>query len=345
MKALYLKGHGGLEQLEYGELPVPEPAPDQVLLRVRAAALNHLDLWTVQKVPGLAIPFPHVPGNDMAGVVERVGAQVTHVKPGDEVVVAPGVGCGLCESCAAGDDHLCRLYFVYGYQRHGGLAQYAVVRGNQLRRKPPGIDWPEAASAGLVFLTAWHMIAARARLLPGETCLVMAAGSGVGIAAIQIARLFGARVIATAGSDAKLARAQALGAHDTINYSDPEWPRRVRELSAGRGVDVVIEHTGEHFFEACVGSLAKNGRLVTCGATSGPRATFDLRLLFARHLNLLGSYMGSRAEWHRVWGLLEAGRLHPVVDSVYPLSEGRRAFERMQSREVFGKLVLIPESP
>ncbi len=343
MKALYLKGHGGLDQLEYGELPTPEPAADEVLLRVKAAALNYLDLWTVRKVPGLTLRFPHIPGNDMAGVVEKTGSLVTHIKPGDEVVVAPGVGCGLCVDCASGNDQLCRYYFVYGYQRNGGLAQYAVVRGNQLRKKPEAMGWPEAASASLVFLTAWHMISSRARLVPGETCLVMAAGSGVGIAALQIARLFGARVIATAGSDAKLARARELGAHETINYREAEWPKRVRDLTLGRGVDVVIEHTGEDYFESCVSCLAKNGRLVTCGATSGPRAQFDLRLLFARHLNLLGSYMSSRAEFHKVWDMLEAGRLSPVVDSVYPLSGGRAAFERMQSRESFGKLVLIPE--
>lgn len=343
MKALLLRGHGDLDQLVYGEAPVPVPAPDHVLLRVKAAALNHLDLWTLQKVPGLTLVFPHILGNDMAGVVEEVGSEVRHVKPGDEVVVAPGVGCGFCEACAAGDDQLCRHYFLYGYQRPGGLAQFATVRANQLRPRPQNLDWPHAASASLVFLTAWHMIASRARLLPGETCLVMAAGSGVGIAAIQIAALFGARVIAAAGSDAKLARARELGAHDTVNYSDPAWPRQVRDLTLGRGVDVIIEHTGEEHFQACVSALGRNGRLVTCGATSGPRAQFDLRLLFARHLNLLGSYMGSRAEWHKVWGLLESGRLHPVVDSVFPLAEGKRAFERMQRREVFGKLVLIPE--
>lgn len=343
MKALLLKGHGGFDQLEYTEAPTPVPAPDQVLLRIKAAALNHLDLWTIQKVPGLTIPFPHILGNDMAGVVERVGPLVTHVKPGDEVVVAPGVGCGLCETCAAGDDHLCRHYFVYGYQRHGGLAQFAAVRGNQVRPKPKRLLWPEAASASLVFLTAWHMIATRARLRPGETCLVMAAGSGVGIAAIQIARLFGARVIATSASSAKLEKSRELGAEETVNYTDPEWPRRVRDLTLGRGVDVVIEHTGEEYFQACVSLLAKDGRLVSCGATSGPRAQFDLRLLFARHLNLLGSYMGSRAEWHRVWGLLDSGRLRPVVDTVFPLAEARQAFERMQNRDTFGKLVLIPE--
>lgn len=342
MKALYLKSHGNLDQLEYGELPVPEPAADEVLLRVRAAALNHLDWWTVQRVPGLSLTFPHIPGNDMAGVVEKTGSLVSHVKAGDEVVVAPGVGCGHCDACASGKENLCRHYFVYGYQRNGGLAQYAVVRGKQLRLKPASMGWPEAASASLVFLTAWHMIATRARLTPGETCLVMAAGSGVGMAAIQIARLFGARVLAAA-SESKLARALALGAHETVNYREKEWTRRVRDLTRGRGVDVVIEHTGEDFFESCVSCLTRGGRLVTCGATSGPRASFDLRLLFARHLNLLGSYMGNRGEWLRVWEHLEAGRLSPVVDSVYPLADGRAAFERLKNRDVFGKLVLIPE--
>jgi NADPH:quinone reductase-like Zn-dependent oxidoreductase len=343
MKALLLTGHGDLDRLNYGEAPRPVPAPDHVLLRIKATALNYLDLWTMQKVPGLKLQFPHILGNDMAGKVEEVGTLVSHVKVGDELVVAPGVGCGLCETCAAGNDQLCRHYFLYGYQRPGGFAQFAAVRGNQVRPKPAAMDWPQAASASLVFLTAWHMIASRAQLLPGETCLIMAAGSGVGIAAIQIARLFGAQVLATAGSDAKLERARELGAHHTVNYRDPEWPRRIRDLTAGRGVDVIIEHTGEEFFQTCVSLLARNGRLVTCGSTSGPRAQFDLRILFARHLNLLGSYMGSRAEWHKVWDLLAAGTLHPVVDSVFPLAEGRRAFERMKSRETFGKLVLIPE--
>jgi NADPH:quinone reductase-like Zn-dependent oxidoreductase len=187
------------------------------------------------------------------------------------------------------------------------------------------------------------MLAERARLQPGETCLVMAAGSGVGIAALQIARLLGARVIATAGSDDKLERARELGADEVVNYSDPDWPRTVRGLTGKRGVDVVAEHTGEAYFEGCVAALAKDGRLVTCGATSGPRASFDIRLLFARHLTLLGSYMSGKASWHRVWQFVETGRLRPVVDRTFPLADARAALERMQRREQFGKLVLIPE--
>jgi len=343
MKAAALLGHGGLDQIQYTDVPVPNISADEVLLRVKATALNHLDLWTLQKVPGLTLSFPHILGNDMAGVVESTGDLVEHVKPGDEVVVAPGVGCGHCERCAEGNDYLCRQYFLYGYQKAGGFAQYAAIRANQVRPKPAHLGWDEAASVSLVFLTAWHMIATRALLRPGQDCLVMAAGSGVGIAAIQIARLFGARVIATAGTDAKLERARELGAHDTVNYGDADWPKQVRALTGKRGVDAVIEHTGEQYFEGCLATLAADGRLVTCGATSGPQAHFDIRLLFARHLNVLGSYMGSRAEWHRVWSLVDKRLLSPVVDKTFPLSDAREALERMQKREQFGKLVLIPE--
>lgn len=343
MKAVRLQGHGGLEHLKYEDAPVPEFRADEVLVRVKAAALNHLDLWTIGGIPGLKLAFPHILGNDMAGVVEAVGKLVSHVQPGLEVVVAPGRGCGHCAECAAGRDNLCSEYCLYGCQLDGGFAQYAAVRADNVLPKPAQIDWPEAASASLVFLTAWHMLVGRADLRPGETCLVMAAGSGVGIAAIQIAALLGARVIAAAGSDEKLEKAKALGADSVVNYTDPEWPRRVRQLTGKRGVDVVAEHAGEDYFAGCVGALAKNGRLVTCGATSGPMANFDIRLLFAKHLTLYGSYMSSKAEWHEVWKFLATGKLKPVVDRTFPLTEARAAFERMQKREQFGKLVLIPE--
>jgi NADPH:quinone reductase-like Zn-dependent oxidoreductase len=343
MKAVRLHGHGGLDQLHYEDAPVPAVRADEVLIRVKATALNHLDLWTIGGVPGLKLEFPHILGNDMAGVVEAVGELVANVKVGDEVVVAPGRSCGHCRECAAGDDNLCNEYWLYGYQLNGGFAQYAAVRAANVLPKPAHIDWPEAASASLVFLTAWHMLVGRAALKPGETCLVMAAGSGVGIAAVQIAALVGARVIAAAGSDDKLEKAKALGAESVVNYSDPEWPRRVRQLTGKRGVDVVAEHTGEQFFAGCVAALARGGRLVTCGATSGPRADFDIRLLFAKHLTLYGSYMSSKAEWHEVWKFIATGKLKPVVDRAFPLAQARAAFERMQRREQFGKLVLIPE--
>ncbi len=344
MKAVRLHGHGGLEHLHYEDAPVPEIGPDEVLLRVHAAALNHLDLFTIAGVPGLKLDFPHIPGNDMAGVIDRVGSLVTNVATGDEVVVAPGRGCGHCLECLAGSDQLCKSYQLYGYQRNGGFAEYAAIAGSNVRHKPGHIGFPEAASVSLVFLTAWHMLVSRARLCVGETVLVMAAGSGVGIAAIQIAKLHGARVIATAGSDSKLEHAKSLGADSVVNYSDPEWSKQVRHLTGRRGVDVVVEHTGEAFFEGCVSTLAKDGRLVTCGATSGPRASFDIRLLFARHLNLLGSYMGRKSEWHEVWRFISEGRLKPVVDRTFPLADAALALTRMQNREQFGKIVLVMES-
>jgi NADPH:quinone reductase-like Zn-dependent oxidoreductase len=343
MKAVRIHAHGGLEQLRYEDAPIPTPQANEILIRVRAAALNHLDLWTTGGVPGLKLEFPHVLGNDMAGVVERTGKLVEHVQPGDDVVVAPGRGCGHCAECAAGDDNQCRRYVVYGHQIDGGFAQFAVVRQDHVRLKPAQIDWPEAAAASLVFLTAWHMLVRRAGLKPGETCLVMAAGSGVGIAAIQIARLLGARAIAAAGSDAKLERAKELGADSVVNYHDRQWAAQVRQLTGRRGVDVVADHTGEEFFEDAVSTLAAQGRLVTCGATSGPRASFDIRRLFARGLSLLGSYMASTAEWHEVWKFIAAGRLKPIVDRAYPMAEAHAAFERMVKRNQFGKLVLIPE--
>lgn len=344
MKAIRLHGHGGTENLHYDDAPVPEIGPDEVLLRVHAAALNHLDLFTMSGVPGLTLKFPHILGNDMAGVVERVGSLVKNVAAGDEVVVAPGQGCGYCRACCDGDDQLCRSYRLYGYQRDGGFAEYAAIHMLNVRHKPGHISFPEAASVSLVFLTAWHMLVNRARIAVGETCLVMAAGSGVGIAAIQIAKLHGARVIATAGSDSKLEQAKSLGADSVVNYSDPEWSNQVRQLTGRHGVDVVIEHTGEDLFAGCVSTLARGGRLVTCGATSGPRASFDIRMLFARHLNLLGSYMGRKSEWHEVWRFVSEGRLKPVVDQTFPLANAAEALTRMQQREQFGKIVLVMES-
>jgi NADPH:quinone reductase-like Zn-dependent oxidoreductase len=343
MKAVRLHGHGGLEMLKYEDAPVPAIRPDEALVRVKAAALNHLDLFAVGGVRGLKLEFPHILGTDLAGVVEEVGVAVAHLRAGDEVVMATGRGCGHCQDCAAGQDNVCREYVLYGNALNGGLAEYCAIRADNLLPKPRSIDWPEAASASLVFLTAWHMLVGRANLRPGETCLVMAAGSGVGIAAIQIAKLLGARVIATSGSDAKLEKAKELGADSVVNYSNPEWPKLVREMTGKRGVEVIVEHTGEQYFEGCVLALARNGRLVTCGSTSGPEAKFDLRFLFGRHLSLLGSWMGSKAELYEVWKFVAAGKLKPVVDTTFALKDAVLAFERMSRREQFGKLVLIPE--
>jgi NADPH:quinone reductase-like Zn-dependent oxidoreductase len=347
MRAAVVRQHGGLDAVSVEQVPVPEPAPDEVLVRVKAAGLNHLDLWVRRGVPGHPFPLPMILGCDFAGVVEKVGSSaVRNAKAGDEVCVAPGFSCGTCAQCLAGADNLCRGYGIFGEMRDGGCAEFQVVPAANLLPKPAEMKWEEAAAWPLAFLTAWHMLTARAALRAGETVLVHAAGSGVGSAAIQIAKLHGARVLATAGSDAKCERGRALGADEVVNHAKEDWVEAVRRLTGKRGVDVVFEHTGAATWEGSVRSLVRGGRLVTCGATSGTThgfdAKFDLRVLFFKQLSFLGSTMGSRAELWTVLGLMRAGKLRPVVDRVMPLAEIREAHRAMESREQFGKIVVVP---
>jgi NADPH:quinone reductase-like Zn-dependent oxidoreductase len=342
MRCAVVREHGGLDKLVIEERPVPEPAADQVLLRVRAAGMNHLDLWVRRGVPGHPFPLPMILGCDFAGVVERAGSAVRNAKEGDEICVAPGHSCGVCAQCLAGADNLCRDYGIFGETRDGGCAEYAVVPAANLLPKPASMSFEQAAAWPLAFLTAWHMLVARAALKPGETVLVHAAGSGVGSAAIQIAKLWGATVIATAGGAAKCARGRDLGADHVIDHTAADWVKEVRRITGKRGVDVVVEHTGEATWEGSVKSLVWGGRLVTCGATSGFEAKFDLRLLFFKQLAFLGSTMGSRAELFTVLDHMRAGRLRPVVDRVLPLAAIRDAHRAMESREQFGKIVLVP---
>ena len=340
MRAILIPKHGGPEVLQYAEFPDPEPRADEVLVRVRACALNHLDLWVRQGLNGVTFPLPLVPGSDIAGEVAAVGELATRVHPGDKVVLAPGVSCGQCAACAAGKDNECRGYTVLGYSRNGGCAEYVVATEVNVLPMPQGLSFEEAAAVPLVFLTAWHMLVARARLQPGEEVLILGAGSGVGSAAIQIAKLMGARVLATAGSAAKLDKARELGADGLIDHGQRKISEEVRRLTAKRGVDVVFEHVGAATWEQSILSLATGGRLVTCGATTGFSAQLDLRYLFARQLSLLGSYMGSRAELHTVLKLVGEKRLHPVIDRVLPLAEAIQAHRRLEQREQFGKIVL-----
>jgi NADPH:quinone reductase-like Zn-dependent oxidoreductase len=342
VKAVAFERFGGPEVLEYRDLPDPAIAPDEVRIEVKACGINHLDLWVRRGLPGLEIEMPHVPGNDIVGVAAEVGAAVRHVSPGDRVLVLPTLSCGVCQACMNGDDHLCRDYDVVGRGRNGGYAEQVVVPGRNCLPYPENLPWEQAAAVPLVFLTAWHMLVGRARLRPGEDVLVIGAGSGVGSAAIQIARLLGARVIATAGSDAKLERARALGAHEAMRHDTADVGAEARRLTGKKGVEVVFEHVGGAVFERAVAALARNGRLVTCGATIGSRAALDLNLLFGRHLTLLGSWMGRRAELLEVLKFVRSGALRPVVDAVLPLSEARRAHERIEAREHFGKVVLVP---
>jgi NADPH:quinone reductase-like Zn-dependent oxidoreductase len=342
VKAALFRKHGGPEVLEYADVPEPRIRANEVLVEVKACALNHLDLFVRGGLPGIEIPLPHILGNDIAGIVREVGELVTWVKPADEVMVQPGVSCGHCEACLSGQDNLCREYDIIGYRRDGGYAELVAVPGVNIVPKPAQLSWEEAAALPLVTVTAWHMLVTRANVQAGEDVLVHAAGSGVGSIAIQIAKLRGARVITTASSDEKLEKAREFGADLTINYTQADWPKEVRRLTDRKGVDVVVEHTGAATWPGSISSLKNNGRLVTCGATSGFDARTDLRQVFYRHLTLLGSFMGSKAELLEAMKFVREGKIRAVVDRVLPLSEARQAHEAIEDRAQFGKVVLTP---
>ncbi|MFQ5664557.1 MAG: zinc-binding dehydrogenase [Terriglobia bacterium] len=340
MKAITFSKHGGPEVLRYREVPEPKIGPGEVLVRVRACALNHLDLWVRNGLPGVQIPLPHIPGSDIAGEVARAGEGVSRVKVGQKVVLAPGMSCNTCDTCLAGQDNLCRRYTLFGYMVDGGCAEYVRAPEVNALPMPAALGFEEAAAVPLVFLTAWHMLITRAQLKPGEEVLVVGAGSGVGSAAIQIAKLHGVRVLATAGTDAKLKQAKELGADELINHRKEEIAEEVKKRTNRRGVDVVFEHVGKATWEKSLASLAPRGRLVTCGATTGGEVRLDIRFLFTRQWSLLGSYMGTRGELHTVLKLVERGKLRPVVDRVFPLAEAANAHAHLENREQFGKVVL-----
>ncbi len=341
MRGIRLQTHGGAELLVPRELPDPDLGPCDVIVDVRAVGVNHLDLWVRRGVPGHRFPLPLIPGSDVAGQIEAVGAAVTGLSPGDEVIVAPGLGCGACVACLAGADHRCRSYGILGESRDGGYADRLAVPARNIVAKPAGLSFVEAAAIGIPFLTAWHMLVARAELRPGEAVLVQAGGSGVGVAAIQIARLWGAEVIATAGSDAKAEAAARLGAR-VIDARSDDVAGQVKRLTAGRGVDVIVDHVGTDTWATDLAALAWHGRLVVCGATTGAEAPLNLRQLFFKSWSVLGSTMGSLAEFHTVVGHAAAGRLRPQVAEVLPLAEAARAHGLLEERRVFGKLVLVP---
>lgn len=342
MRAVIFEQHGRPEVLKLTEVPDPQIKPNEVLVEVRACALNHLDVWARKGLPGIKIPLPHILGNDIAGVVRDVGELVTWVSAGDEVMLHPGVSCGHCSECLAGRDNMCDQYDIIGYGRDGGYAELVAAPAVNAIPKPKNLSWEEAAALPLVTLTAWHMLVARAQVRPGEDVLVQAAGSGVGSAGIQIAKLHGARVIATASSAEKLAKARELGADESVNYTREDWHEEVRRLTNGRGVDVVFEHTGAATWPGSILSLKKGGRLVTCGATSGFDARTDLRHVFYRHLTILGSMMGSKADLLAAMKFVESGQIRAVVDRILPLAEAAKAHELMEDRAQFGKLVLMP---
>ena len=340
MKAIVIHHHGDPSVLRYTDVPEPQLRPSEVLVRVHACALNHLDLWVRRGLPGVPIPLPHIPGSDIAGEVAKVGQQVSTVHVGQKVVLAPGVTCGKCPACLSGNDNRCRDFTNLGYMIDGGYAEYVRCPEVNCMPYPENLDWAHAAAVPLVFQTAWHMLVSRAQLQPGEVVLVLAAGSGVGSAAIQIAKFFGARVIATAGSDEKLAKAKEIGADEVIHHGIMPIEKEVRRFTHNRGVDVVVEHVGAATWDASVKSLASGGRLVTCGCTTGYDAKLDLRFVFSRQLSILGSYMGTKSELRPVLKLVAEGHLKPVVDKIWPLSECITAHNYLEKAKQFGKVVL-----
>ena len=339
MKAVRFHQHGGPDVLRYEDAPDPTPGPGEVLVRVRACALNHLDLWARRGLPGRNTPMPHITGSDLAG--EVVSSNATEVAIGRRVMLQPGVSCGRCEACLSGKDNECASYEVLGYLHHdGGYAEYVKVPVQNLLSIPGEIDFVHAAAFPLTFLTAWHMLMTCARLKRGEDVLVLAAGSGVGQAAIQVAALHGARVFATAGSDDKLERARSLGAVEVIHHHRQDIAEEIKRLTNRRGVDVVIEHVGEATWAKSVRSLARGGRLVTCGATTGANGAINLNALFGKQLTIHGSYMGTKGELIRAARCFLAGQLKPVIDRTFPLHEAADAHRRMEESEQFGKIVL-----
>jgi NADPH:quinone reductase-like Zn-dependent oxidoreductase len=340
MKAVRLHEFGGPEVLRYEDIPDPVPRKDQVLVRVRACSLNHLDIWVRKGLPG--VKLPHILGSDVAGEIAEVGEYVTGFKAGQRVLLAPMIFCNHCAKCVAGLQNQCREFAVLGNGVDGGNCELIAVPAVNVIPIPENLDFNQAASVPLVFLTAWHMLVRRAGIRQGQTVLVLGGGSGVGIAAIQIAKLFHAQVITTAGDETKLEKARSLGADYGINHYQQKISEEVRKITNKAGVDIVVEHVGTATWEESMKSLKAGGTIVTCGATTGFDAKFDLRFLFARQLSFLGSYMGTMGDLYDVLGHIFAGRLNPVIDRTFPLKDTRTAHEYMESSQMFGKIVLNP---
>jgi NADPH:quinone reductase-like Zn-dependent oxidoreductase len=343
MKAVLFRAHGGPETLSYEDLPEPTIGSEDVLVRVKACALNHLDIWIREGNPAYPMPLPHVLGSDAAGIVAQVGGQIDSVTVGQRVFVSPGISCWKCDQCLAGRDNMCRSYGLVGAKTHGGYAEYVRVPFRNVLPIPENLSFEQAAAFPLVSVTASHMLFALAGLQHGETVLIMGAGSGVGSMAVQMAKLAGARVMATIGSDDKIPKALILGADAVINHVKEKVAERVKLLTEGRGVDVVIEHIGPEVWDTCLASLANGGRLITCGATTGVDVSLNLRYVYAHQLTIKGSYMGTRAELVKAAELMGQGRLISVIDRTFPLQEARAAQELMLSRKFFGKIVLTVE--
>ncbi len=340
MKAVRIHEFGGPEVLRFEGVPDATVRKDQVLVRVKACAMNHLDLWVRKGLPG--VNLPHIPGSDVAGEIVEVGEYVTGLKPGQRVLLAPMHFCNHCAKCVAGLQNQCPEFTVLGYRVEGGNCELIATPAVNVIPIPDSLDFNQAASVPLVFLTAWHMLVGLAGIRLGQTILILGASSGVGIAAIQIAKLFHARVITTAGDEKKLEKARGLGADHGIDHYQQKISEEVKKLTSNEGVDIVVEHVGAATWEQSMKCLKPAGTLVTCGATTGPNASFDLRFLYSRQLSLRGSYMGTMGELYEVLGHVFGGRLKPVVDRTFDLEDIRAAHEYMEKSQMFGKVVLNP---
>ncbi|MHA1907115.1 MAG: zinc-binding dehydrogenase [Candidatus Thorarchaeota archaeon] len=346
MRASLFHEHGGPEVLEYTDFPTPEPTSNQILVEVKGVALNHLDLFVRGGIPGIKLEMPHILGSDISGNVKEIGSHVTNnVEVGEKVIIDPGLSCGTCEFCQIGEHSLCPTYQIIGEHVRGGYAEYIVVNEENVIPVPKeaGLDYVEAAAVPLTFMTAWRLLMTKAKLAPGDDVLIIGIGGGVALAAMQIARVAGARVFVTSSSDTKLEKARLLGADFLINHNTtPDYHKEISSTTNRRGVDIVLDSVGTATWERSLKSLRKGGRLVTPGATSGPMATTNVNLIFWKQLEILGSTMSSRSELRDVLKLVWSKKLRPVVDRLYPLSKAEEAHRLLEKGEQFGKLVLRP---
>jgi NADPH:quinone reductase-like Zn-dependent oxidoreductase len=340
VKALRIHKHGGIQRLVVDDIPAPVPKSDEAVVRIEATSLNHLDIWVRAGMPSISLPLPMILGSDGAGTVSEVGSEVSDLKPGDRVLISPGTSCGKCEECLSGRDNFCREYRILGEHCDGTDSELVAARRDNLIRLPDNVTSEDAAASSLVFITAYRMLVERACVQPGEDVLVMGASSGVGTAAIQIAKFHNARVIAVSGSDDKLEKAKALGADEVINYKAQKISDAVRKLTGKRGVDIVFEHTGKATWSESILSAGRGGRIVTCGATSGPEVVTDLRYVFSRQLTIYGSTMASKSRLFTMLELMTGGKFRAVIDRKMPYTEAREAHKIMESGRHFGKIVL-----
>jgi NADPH:quinone reductase-like Zn-dependent oxidoreductase len=343
MKAVVFNQHGGPEVLHYVDVPNPRPGPGEVLIEVKATSINHIDIFLRRGMPGIKVPLPKIVGSDAAGIIRELGRDVSGLTPGQRVTINPGIACGHCEFCSAGFGSQCVSWAMVGENRDGAYAEFVVVPAHIVLPIPDHISFEEAAAAPLVFLTAWSMMVGKGNIRPGEDVLILGAGAGVGTAAIQIAKLVGCRVFATASNAEKLQRAKELGADFLINYTTEEFDKTIRDLTNKRGVDIVVDYIGADTWVRSLRSARRGGRVLTCGATTGFAPQTDLRHIFFRQVQVLGSTMGSHREFLDVMKCVFRGQLKPVIDRVLPLPEAGKGHELIEQRAVFGKIVLTTE--